>query len=340
MNEAGEVTSHLQGMWYRTIRFIEGGIKPVFVFDGKPPTLKGGELAKRSAAKQKATDALAAATEANNVEDMERFAKRTVKMDKTHIDDCKKLLRLMGMPVVEAPCEAEAQCAALAKADKVYAAASEDMDTLTFGAPRLIRRMWASEAQKLPLMEINLAKAIDGLGLTMDQFVDVCILSGCDYCDGIKGVASTTAYKLIKAHGSLKAAIATIESEKMPVGVDYDAVKQLFTHPDVADPSTIELKWGDPDEAGLKEFLVDGKGFQLARIEGGLAKLKKARSTGSQQRMDSFFKILPPAEGSGGAGSKRKAADEAAKGKAAAMKGLKKKAGDGEAMPKKAKKVG
>lgn len=98
------------------------------------------QLAKRSAAKEKAETALKEATEAGAVEDVERFAKRTVKMEKSHIEDCKKLLVLMGMPVVEAPCEAEAQCAALAKADKVYAAASEDMDTMTFGAPRLVSR--------------------------------------------------------------------------------------------------------------------------------------------------------------------------------------------------------
>ena len=209
-NEAGEVTSHLQGLWYRTLRFLEAGIKPVYVFDGKPPTLKGGELAKRVKMKEKAHADLAAAKEAGNADDVERFQRRTVRMGKEHVDDCKKLLRLMGMPVVEAPCEAEAQCAALAKADKVYAAASEDMDTLTFGAPRLVRRLWAGDAKKNPILEINLAKACAGswtrltfsppqsllelplpscagMGLTMDQFVDVCILAGCDYCDNIKG---------------------------------------------------------------------------------------------------------------------------------------------------------
>ena len=161
-NEAGEVTSHLQGLWYRTIKFVESGIKPVYVFDGKPPTLKGGELAKRKVAKEKAMVDLAAATEAGAAEDIERFAKRTVHMTKDMQEDCKKLLRLMGMPVVEAPCEAEAQCAALARAGKVYAAASEDMDTLTFGAPRLVRRLWASEASKTPILEINLEKILQG----------------------------------------------------------------------------------------------------------------------------------------------------------------------------------
>jgi flap endonuclease-1 len=146
------------------------------------------QLAKRSTAKAKAEKDLEAAKEAGDVEDMERFAKRTVKMDKTHIDDCKRLLTLMGMPVVEAPCEAEAQCAALAKAGKVYAAASEDMDTMTFGAPRLVRRLWASESGgKVPILEFNLEKTLSGLDVTMDQFVDTCILAGCDYCPPIKG---------------------------------------------------------------------------------------------------------------------------------------------------------
>ena len=84
---------------------VEAGIKPVFVFDGKPPALKGGELAKRTALKAAATDALEVARESGVVEDIERFSKRTVKMDKTHIADCQRLLRLMGMPVVEAPSE-------------------------------------------------------------------------------------------------------------------------------------------------------------------------------------------------------------------------------------------
>ena len=161
-NEAGEVTSHLQGLWYRTLKFLEAGIKPVYVFDGKPPTLKGGELAKRKAMKEKAIADLAAATEAGNEEDIERFSKRTVRMTPEYVEDCKKLLRLMGMPVIEAPCEAEAQCAALAKSGKVYAAVSEDMDTLTFGAPRLVRRLWASEASKSPIMEVNLEKGLGG----------------------------------------------------------------------------------------------------------------------------------------------------------------------------------
>ncbi|CAN1219270.1 Flap endonuclease 1 [Linum perenne] len=117
-NEAGEVTSHLQGMFNRTIRLLEAGIKPLYVFDGQPPDLKKQELAKRYSKRADATEDLKEAVEAGNKDDIEKFSKRTVKVTKQHNDDCKKLLRLMGVPVIEAPSEAEAQCAALCKSGK------------------------------------------------------------------------------------------------------------------------------------------------------------------------------------------------------------------------------
>jgi flap endonuclease-1 len=316
-NEAGEVTSHLTGLWYRTIKFIEHGIKPVYVFDGQPLDLKRGELDKRRALKEKAAAELEAAVAADNAEDVERFTKRTVRMEASHKTDCEKLLRLMGVPVVLAPFEAEAQCAALARADKVYAAVSEDMDTLTFGAPRLVRKLFASEKSmdKAPPMEISLDKALAGLGLTMDQFIDVCILSGCDYCDTIKGVASISALKLVKQHGSLEKILENIDREKHAVpDVDWAKVQDAFRNPKVTDPETIDLVWSDPDEAGLLEFLVTEKGFKKERIESGIAKLKKARSGGSQSRLDTFFTRAPaPTDGSASKPLKRKAEESSKK---------------------------
>ncbi|XP_039162860.1 flap endonuclease 1-like [Eucalyptus grandis] len=129
-NEAGEVTSHLQGMLYRTIRLLEAGIKPVYVFHGQPPDLKKQEL-----------------------------AKRTVKVTQQHNEDCKRLLRLIGVPVVEATSEAEAQCAALCKAGKIYAVASEDMDSLTFGAPIFLRHLMDSSSRKVPVMEFEISRS-------------------------------------------------------------------------------------------------------------------------------------------------------------------------------------
>lgn len=169
MSEAGETTSHLMGMFYRTLRIVDNGIKPLYVFDGAPPKLKGGELAKRSARKREALEAHEEAKETGTAEDMEKFSRRTVRVTREHNEECKKLLKLMGVPYINAPTEAEAQCAVLARAGKVYAAASEDMDTLCFEAPILLRHLTFSEQRKEPIQEIHLDKALEGLGMDRKQ---------------------------------------------------------------------------------------------------------------------------------------------------------------------------
>lgn len=116
----GETTSHLQGTFYRTIRLIEHGLKPVYVFDGKPPDLKSAELNKRQEKREEAQKALDKATEAGDTAEIDKFNRRLVKVTRQHSDDVKKLLGLMGVPYIEAPCEAEAQCAALVRQKMSY----------------------------------------------------------------------------------------------------------------------------------------------------------------------------------------------------------------------------
>jgi flap endonuclease-1 len=146
------------GIWSRTLRLIAYGIKPVYVFDGRPPVMKGTELKKRSAKKKEAEQGLEEATELGDTETMRKLEKRTVHVTPKHNEECKKLLRLMGIPVVEAPTEAEAQCAELCRAGKVFATGSEDMDSLTFATPILLRHLNYAEAQKKPIIEIDLDK--------------------------------------------------------------------------------------------------------------------------------------------------------------------------------------
>ncbi|WVQ97856.1 flap endonuclease 1 [Kwoniella sp. CBS 9459] len=203
MNESGDVTSHLMGFFYRTIRMVDHGIKPCYIFDGKPPELKGGVLAKRFARREEAKEGEEEAKETGTAEDIDKLARRQVRVTKEHNEECKKLLALMGIPVVTAPGEAEAQCAELARAGKVYAAGSEDMDTLTFHAPILLRHLTFSEAKKMPISEIHLDAALEDLGMSMDQFIELCILLGCDYLEPCKGIGPKTALKLLREHGSL-----------------------------------------------------------------------------------------------------------------------------------------
>ncbi|XP_065167161.1 flap endonuclease 1 [Atheta coriaria] len=290
----GETTSHLMGTFYRTIRLIDNGIKPVYVFDGKPPQMKSGELSKRAERREEAQKALDKATEAGDAADVEKFNRRLVKVTKQHAEDCKTLLKLMGIPYVEAPCEAEAQCAALVKAGKVFGTATEDMDALTFGTNVLLRHMTFSEARKMPIQEFYYDKVIEGLGLTRNEFIDLCILLGCDYTDSIRGIGPKRAIELIKQHKCIEEILKNIDTKKYtpPADWNYEGARQLFVEPEVADPETIELKWNDPDEEGLVKYLCGDKQFSEERVRNGAKKLAKARGVTTQGRLDGFFKVL------------------------------------------------
>ncbi len=239
----------MQGIFYRTIRMMDNGIKPVYVFDGKPPEMKGGTLEKRAEIREKAMTDLKEAQESREEGDTnrdaeEKYEKRLVHVSKEQNEEAQKLLMLMGVPVILAPSEAEAQCAALAASGqvaliilntrktlnyssnfnnhhKVFGTATEDMDALTFGSSRLLRHMTASQARKLPVTEIELKTALEEMGLTMDEFIDVCILCGCDYTGSIRGIGPSKSFDLIKKYHTIENAIAHLDTKKHPVPEDF-----------------------------------------------------------------------------------------------------------------------
>ncbi|KAH3672165.1 hypothetical protein WICPIJ_010104 [Wickerhamomyces pijperi] len=317
----GETTSHLMGMFYRTLRMVDNHVKPVYVFDGKPPVLKGGELEKRLARREEAEKQIEALKETGTVEEISKFERRTVRVTREQNEEAKKLLKLMGIPYVEAPCEAEAQCAELAKAGKVYAAASEDMDTLCYRTPFLLRHLTFSEQRKEPILEVNTETVLKGLDFTLEQFVDLCIMLGCDYCESIRGVGPVTAFKLIQEHKSIEKVIEWIESQedckyKVPEDWPYKEARELFLNPDVTPGSEVELKWTSPDEEGLIKYMVNEKGFSEERVKAGIERLKKGLKTGKQGRLDGFFSVAPKTKEQLEKAKKR-AAEEAKKAKGA-----------------------
>merc|ERR1719476_587214 len=154
--------------------------------------------------------------------------KQTVKVTKEQNEETKTLLRLMGLPVVEAPSEAEATCAALCRDGKVYAAATEDADCLTFGTKILIRNLMAAESQKKQILEVSLERALEQLNVSMDQFIDFCILCGCDYCDTLKGVGPSTAMRMLVQHGTLEKVLEVLGPEKVPPNFRYQTARDFF----------------------------------------------------------------------------------------------------------------
>lgn len=295
-NDVGETTSHLQGMFYRTIRMLSSGIKPVFVFDGKPPELKSAELAKRKQKKQEAEVEKEKAEEAGDTEMIRKLNKRTTRVTPEMNEEAKKLLRLMGVPVIEAPCEAEAQCAILCKSGKVFASGSEDMDTLTCGTPVLVRHLTYSEARKTPIMEIHLDKVLKGLALTMEQFIDLCILLGCDYSDKIKGVGPKRAYEYIKKYGNIENVLKHVDKTKyvVPDPFPFEEIREYFRNPETKPVDECDLSFVEPDEDGLVQFLCTEKGFNEERVRSGVAKIKVSKQTAVQSRITSFFTPVKP----------------------------------------------
>ncbi|VDK65149.1 unnamed protein product [Onchocerca ochengi] len=291
--ESGETTSHLLGMFYRTIRMIDNGIKPVYVFDGKPPKMKTNELEKRTERRIEAEKQRDDAIELGDEASVNKFERRLVKVTKEQNEEAKRLVTLMGIPVLNAPCEAEAQCAALAKAGKVFATVSEDMDALTFGSPILLRQMIASEAKKLPVKEMNLSQILKDFEMNVEQFVDLCILLGCDYISTIRGIGPKKAFELIKKHKCIENVLETIDQTKYPVPENwqYREARRLFLEPDVMDCENLELVWREPDVEGIVQFLCGEKSFNEDRVRGSLTRMQKGRQAAQQARIDSFFSI-------------------------------------------------
>ncbi|THU62626.1 hypothetical protein C4D60_Mb01t07080 [Musa balbisiana] len=236
-------------------------------------TNEAGEVTRYSK-REDATKDLNTAIETGDTEGIEKYSKRTVKVTRQHNDDCKRLLRLMGVPIIE-----------------VYAVASEDMDSLTFGAPKFLRHLMDPSSKKIPVMEFEVSKVLEELELSMDQFIDLCILSGCDYCDSIKGIGGQTALKLIRQHGCIENILENINKERYQIPEDwpYQEARHLFKEPNVI-MDVPELKWTAPDEEGIVNFLVNENGFNNDRVTKALDKIKAAKNKSSQGRLESFFK--------------------------------------------------
>uniref|UniRef100_A0A6B2G454 Flap endonuclease 1 n=1 Tax=Myxobolus squamalis TaxID=59785 RepID=A0A6B2G454_MYXSQ len=233
LNSIGEDTSHLSGVLYRSLRMLENGIKPIFVFDGKPPKEKEEELKKRADNREKVKVELDKAMSNGDTKLVESLSKRIVKISDSHIDSCKKLLDLMGIPFINAINDAEAQCALLVKSGHAFAVATEDMDALAFGAKYLIRKFSHPKDKSNQMKQYDLEEICNKLNIDNDQFVDLCILMGCDFCDTIKGLGPFNAYKYIQKYKSIDSIITNIDSKKfiIPDHFDFKNARNLFINP-------------------------------------------------------------------------------------------------------------
>jgi len=280
-DSTGKITSHLSGLFYRTSNLIEMGIKPVYVFDGVPPVLKRAEIERRKQIKVEAAFHYEKALAKGDLPKARMLAQATTSMKDYMKEDARRLLGLMGLPYVQAPSEGEAQAAHLTQKGEAEYCASQDYDSLLFGAPRLLRNVTISGRRKLPGKGVyvdvvpelvDLEKVLKECGITHEQLIDIGILIGTDFNpNGIKGLGPKTALKLIKQHGTLEKSLPHIKNAAFPH--PPESIRDIFLHPNIRDD--YELEWKAPDVEGIVNFLVREKDFTEERVRKALERMQQ-----------------------------------------------------------------
>ncbi|MBT6761947.1 flap endonuclease-1 [archaeon] len=297
-NSKGEVTSHLIGLFNRTTSLMEEGMKFVFVFDGKAPALKQVTWDKRDAVKKEASLRLEVAKDEGDLEAMRKFASRTTKLNKEMINDAKEVITLLGLPIVQAPSEGEAQASAMVADGTAYACISQDYDNLIFGCPKLIRNLTIAGRRKrtgklgtvkVEAEELLLADNLGNLGITHEQLIYLAILVGTDYNPaGIKGIGQKKALKLIKENkGTIDELFKSLNWDEHYPDLRY---QELFTTiKDMPTIKTPNLEWHDPNEDKLVECLVKRHGFSEDRVRSKLQRLQDAKKAKAQKGLGDWF---------------------------------------------------
>nr|AOZ56076.1 5'-3' exonuclease (including N-terminal domain of PolI) [uncultured korarchaeote] len=271
MTSRGEITSVHSGIFYRTANLLSIGIIPVYVFDGEPPEFKRRTIEEREVRREEAREKWMEAAEKGDIEEMRKYAQAALELTPEMVEDAKRIIELMGVPWVQAPSEGEAQAAHMAAKGDVWAAASQDYDSLLFGSPRLVRNVTITGKRKLPGKDvyvevkpevISLQDMLSSLGIGREQLVLIGILVGTDYNPGgIKGIGPKRALELVKRHPSIESLERVVKWE---FDVSMREIYEFFLNPSVTDEYDVNLK--KPDAEGLIRFMVDEHEFSEKRV--------------------------------------------------------------------------
>lgn len=284
MDKKKRITSHLSGLFYRNVNLLREGIKLIYVFDGKTPRLKAGTQEKREKTKSDAFEKYEKARQEEDIEAMGRYAKQLASLDEEKISESKELLEALGIAVVQAPGEGEAEAAFLAQKKDVFAVASQDYDSLLFGAPKLIQNLTLARKRKtvsgyvsIGPEFIELERVLNSLQINLDQLICLGILAGTDYNPGgIKGIGPKKALAIVKGKPP------TLIFKQFPdIEFDWQEVFELFKRPDI---KNVEIKFPKLNENKVKDILLEHD-FSEERINSALEKLNEAKEKAKQQTL-------------------------------------------------------
>jgi flap endonuclease-1 len=297
----GNITSHLSGLFYRSINFLEHNIKPIYVFDGTPSELKLDTIKARKKIKDEAQQKMIEAQDAEDFKEAKKFAQFTSKLDEGMIEESKKLIESMGIPIIQASSEGEAQSAYMVEVEDAWACASQDYDTLLFGGKRLVRNFAISRSRKvrdttvtLDIEYVSLSKFLENLDITREQLIEMGILIGTDFFQGIKGIGQKTALDLIKKYDSIENLLSNnvkIGSKIIQLDIELvEQIKNIFLNPDVKK----DYKLPKPKKINferIEELLIEQHNFSKQRVENALERLRKLDSKKTQVSLDDFLKV-------------------------------------------------
>ncbi len=291
-NAEGKITSHLSGLYYRTANLVQNRIKPVYVFDGTPHPLKQQTIDDRNRRRLQAEKDWKEALKKGDTATARVKAQQTSRVTDEIVKQSKILLESIGIPYVQAPEEGESQASYMVRRGDVYAVGSQDFDCLLIGSPILIRNLTSSSKRKLPGKQaytkvhperIYLNQTLDKLGISQKQLVDMAILMGTDFNEGIKGIGPKKSLSLIKKNGNIENVLSTIGGEGAPTFEEIKQIRSLFLDPKVTDG--YELEWKAPDEKELKSLLCDEFQFGEKRVDSVLTKFEPLKEMKKQQTL-------------------------------------------------------
>jgi flap endonuclease-1 len=299
MDFKGRITAHLSGLFYRTSKLVQNGIKPVFVFDGPPSEFKEKTKQMRAEVKRKAEEKWRAALDEGRMKDAKMYASATSRLTGEMIEESKVLLTGMGIPFVQALSEGEAQASVMVQKGIAYATASQDYDALLFGSPVMLRNLNISGRRKVPRQdryvmvepeEIALRETLESLGINRDKLIWVGLLVGTDFNEGVPRVGPKTALKIVKEVPTFSELQKMVkEKYDYEFEIEPERLIDFFLNPPYAEISE-RPRWGNPNPEAVKKILVEEHDFAAERVEKTLTDLALAhKEKGAQKKLGDWF---------------------------------------------------
>jgi flap endonuclease-1 len=299
MDNKKRITSHLSGVFYRNINLLSDGIKLVYVFDGRAPELKAKTHKKRQDVRDIAKERYETAKEEVDVMGMKRYSSQLLRLDDEMIAESKELLVAMGIPIIQAPSEGEAQAAHMTRVNtKVYASVSQDYDSLLFGATRLIRNLTVSRKRKtysgfveIKPEIIELEKVFNFLEINLEQLICLGILVGTDYNPkGIPGIGQKKALDIVKKYKVPYEIFKSVEEQILSLPEDerfnWQDIFALFYKPDI---SNQDFEFKPFDEDKIRDILVRRHDFSEERVLKQIDKLREIKLKSQQKSLGKWF---------------------------------------------------